>query len=261
MKILISLTLIGFFVFAQSLPFDNSPPNIDCGSNFFDCLKFFFYRFLRIIVSLAYILATIFIAWGGIEYMIYGADENKRKTATQRLIWGTIGFIIAISAHAFVILIERTAREGLVENIKENVQYSVGYVENDLEENVENLKRIQLSLPFIAYADVEEPIVPSWINCGSSILPSVLESTSISSGDIWKICILYYLERFTSFSYGIALALGVLFLVWAGILYITQPEKTKDIHGKLFYGVLGIVIAILSVTIVKIIDLFFVSLR
>jgi hypothetical protein len=54
--------------------------------------------------------------------------------------------------------------------------------------------------------------------------------------------------------------LGVIFLSWAGILYITKPEKGKDIHQRLIFGIVGIIIAILSFTIVKIIDLFFTKL-
>ncbi len=218
------------FVFAQQLPFGELPPDINCGANFFACLSFFFGKFLRVIVTLAFVLAAIFIAWGGIEYIFYGSDENKRKAATQRLIWGAWGLIVALMAYAFVVFIERAVRENKV------------------------------FLTPVVYASIQEPSVPMEIKCGSVNLPSVLKSTSISAGDIWKTCILYYLRRFISFLYGVALAIGVFFLAWAGILYITQPEKTKDIHPKLFYGILGIVIAILSFTIVKVINFFFNNL-
>ncbi len=215
------------FVFAQGFPIGNLPPDINCGSDFFACLSFFFGKFLRVIVALAFFLAVIFIAWGGIEYIVYGSDENKRKSATQRLIWGTWGLIVALFAYAFVIFIEKAIR------------------------------RVNVFLPYVVYAQIRTPIIPNEIKCGRLSLPSVLTSTNNLANNIWQECILYYFNRFVAFSYGLALALGVFFLVWAGILYITQPEKTKDIHGKLFYGILGIVIAILSFTIVKIIDLFF----
>jgi len=86
-----------------------------------------------------------------------------------------------------------------------------------------------------------------------------LVDTSIASG-LWKACLLYYTERFLSFLYILALMLGVIFLSWAGVLYITQPEKSKDIHWRLIFGILGIILALLSFAIVKIIDLFFTKL-
>lgn len=240
-------------VFAQQLPFGNLPPDINCGSDFFACLAFFFNIFLDLIVTLAFVLAVIFIAWGGIEYIVYGGNENKRKTATNRLIWGTIGLIVALMAFVFVVFLEIWIREN---RIQENRMEEGRRRE---EERRIELIRIDFS-PLIAYAQIREKPLPEKISCGPVSLPSVLTSTPTLTDNIWKICLLYYLQRFISFLYGLALAMGVLFLVWAGVLYITQPEKTKDIHPKLFYGILGIIIAILSFTIVKIINLFFTNL-
>ncbi len=108
-------------------------------------------------------------------------------------------------------------------------------------------------------AQIQEPSLPESISCGPFYLPSVLKTSELVR-NIWQICISYYLTRILSLFYVLALFLGVIFIAWAGILYITQPEKTKEIHRKLFYGVLGVVVAILSLTIVKIIETFFLNL-
>jgi hypothetical protein len=108
------------------------------------------------------------------------------------------------------------------------------------------------------YAQIQEPTPPQKLKCGPVYLPSVLQRSDLS-GDIWKDCLIYYAERFLSFLYILALMTGVIFISWAGVLYIMQPEKSKDIHLRLVFGIFGIVLAILSFTIVKIIKLFFTS--
>jgi len=50
--------------------------------------------------------------------------------------------------------------------------------------------------------------------------------------------------------YFAALALGVIFLMWAGILYITKPLEAKNIHQRFIWGIIGIVVGITSFTIV-----------
>jgi len=110
-----------------------------------------------------------------------------------------------------------------------------------------------------AFAQIQEPSPPESLKCNGVSLPSVLNGDS-SEQNIWKTCLLYYAKRVLSFLYVLALMLGVIFFAWAGILYITKPEKNKDTHNKLIYGILGVILAILSFTIVKIIDLFFTKL-
>lgn len=116
----------------------------------------------------------------------------------------------------------------------------------------------------IVFAQGNLPITPppESINCGPGInLPSVLVTTSTPSG-IWQVCFLYYLTRIISLLYVAALFLGVIFLAWAGILYITgrSKEGIEKTHAKLKYGLIGLIVALLSLTIVKVIELFFLRL-
>ncbi|GIW67176.1 MAG: hypothetical protein KatS3mg096_044 [Candidatus Parcubacteria bacterium] len=229
-KIIIGLVLFNI-VLAQNLGFPsiNLPPVIDCGENFFACLGFFFNKILRIIIVLALVLAAIFIAWAGILYISKGSPGEKGKEIHQKIIYAVIGLVVALLSYAFVMAIETW------------------------------LTKQQIYLPInFTYAQVTEPELPKKI-AGCNI-PSVLESTNVS-GAAWKDCFLYYLQRILSLLYVLAIFLGVIFLSWAGILYITKPEKSKDIHKRLIYGIIGIVIAILSFTIVKMIDLFFTKLQ
>jgi FtsH-binding integral membrane protein len=230
-KILFTLFLINF-VFAQSLgfPSQNLPPVINCGQDFFQCLGFFFAKILRVIIALALVLSTIFIAWAGILYITKGGGkEEDIKKIHQMLLWAGVGLVVAFLAFAFVKLLEIWISRG------------------------------QVYFPNFVYAQIEEPRAPTSLKCGPVSLPSALEGGSLSQ-DVWKACFLFYAQRILSFLYVLALMLGVIFLSWAGILYITKPEKSKDIHQRLIFGIVGIIIAILSFTIVKIIDLFFTKL-
>jgi hypothetical protein len=231
-KIFLILFLIGF-VFAQDLEFPSRslPPTIRCGNDFFGCLAFFFEKILKVILVLALALSTIFIAWAGILYITKGGrKEEDIKKIHQRLIWAAIGLIVAFLSFAFVKALEFWISQ------PEEV-YLFNFV----------------------YAQIQEPIAPETLSCGPVKLPSVFAKQTLSR-DVWKICLLYYAQRILSLLYVLALMLGVIFLSWAGILYITQPAKSSEIHKRLIYGVLGIVLAILSFTIVKIIDLFFTKL-
>jgi uncharacterized membrane protein YjfL (UPF0719 family) len=229
-----SLILLGpNFIFAQNLLFPSQqfPPVINCGGNFFACLGFFFQEILQIIVVLSLILATIFIAWAGILYITKGSG-GKEGEIHKRIIWAAVGLVVALTAFALVRALE-------IWLTKNRVFHPIN----------------------IVFAQINEPSLPTRITCGPVSLPSVLEETISSRQGIWKICILFYLQRILSFLYVLSLMLGVIFIAWAGILYITQPQKTKETHSRLRWGVIGVVVSILSFTIVKIIDLFFTRLQ
>jgi TRAP-type C4-dicarboxylate transport system permease small subunit len=233
-KLFLILLLISS-VFAQDLGFPSQqlPPTINCGENFFACLAFFFEKILKIILVLALVLSTIFIAWAGISYITKGGGrEEEIKKIHKMLVWAIIGFVVAFLSFAFV-----QALEFWIRNLEEESSYFFNF----------------------ALAQIQEPSPPESLRCDSVSLPSVFQRSDLSQ-DVWKVCILFYVQRILSFLYVLALMLGVIFLAWAGILYITQPAKSSEIHKRLIYGVLGIVLAILSFTIVKIINLFFFNL-
>jgi len=89
--------------------------------------------------------------------------------------------------------------------------------------------------------------------CG---LKSVFQSTNPSS-DVWNNCLIYYIQKIFQFLYYLALAFGVIFLILAGISYITNPENIKETHKKVVYALVGVVLAILSLSIVRLVGLFF----
>jgi len=63
-------------------------------------------------------------------------------------------------------------------------------------------------------------------------------------------CLLFFFDRALRIVYFATLALGVIFLMLAGILYITKPSDTKSIHQRLIWGIVGIIVGITSFTIV-----------
>jgi hypothetical protein len=63
-------------------------------------------------------------------------------------------------------------------------------------------------------------------------------------------CLLFFFDRALRILYFAALALGVVFLMWAGILYITKPLEAKNIHQRFIWGIIGIIVGITSFTIV-----------
>jgi hypothetical protein len=254
-KILLFLLLV-HFVFAQDsgLPFGQLPPTIVCGS-FFECLAFFFYKILKVILALALALSAIFIAWAGILYITKGGGKDEDiKKIHQSLVWATIGLVVALLSYAFVLNLERWIRNIQQEEREQPRPAPRPRAYQDKEYNN------YVYLFNFAYAQIQEPSPPQKLKCGPFSVPSVLEETpSLILGPYWKACVVYYAERFLSFLYILALMTGVIFLSWAGVLYIMQPEKSKDIHWRLVFGIFGIVLAILSFTIVKIIKLFFTS--
>ncbi len=111
----------------------------------------------------------------------------------------------------------------------------------------------------IFFVQMQQIIIPQEINCGSLKIPSTLQTSEVSK-DAWFICLVYYLTRFLSFLYVSAMFLGVIFLAWAGILYMSNPEKTQEIHKRIQWGVVGLIVSILSLTIIKLIENFFLKL-
>lgn len=89
-----------------SFPQNPFPPLINCGDDFFECLGFFFRRILEVIIALALVLAAIFIGWAGILYITQSGSKEKSKEINQKIIWATVGLIVALMAYAFVRMLE-----------------------------------------------------------------------------------------------------------------------------------------------------------
>ncbi len=208
------------------------PPDIQCGEDVFSCLGFFLIIILRIIIALALILSATFIAYAGILYIIKGSNPEEVKKIFPRIKYAALGLIVALLAFVFVQFLESVIRK----------------------------PEERIFLPNIVFAqEISEPVVPEQISCGPITLPSVLSTSQIAK-DVWKICVLFYINKFLSFFYVLALALGIFFFALAGVSYITNPEKAGETHKRILLGIFGIILAILSFTIVKVIDIFFLKL-
>ncbi|MCS7200688.1 MAG: hypothetical protein NZ822_00855, partial [Patescibacteria group bacterium] len=147
-----------------------------------------------------------------------------------RITWAVIGLVVALSSYVIIKVIEGS--------ISRNRIFPL------------------LPKPAIAVS-VSSP--PTGLKCGSKVLPSIFSSDA-PEREIWKDCLWYYVELVMIFLYRLAIALAVIFIAWAGLLYILQPEKTKEIHKRLIWGVIGAVIAILSFTIVRLIETFILTI-
>lgn len=213
-----------FVVYGQNLgfPSTNLPPIINCGDPT-SCAIYFFIRILRLILTLALVLSVIFFAWAGILYITKGGSKEVEKIH-NRIIFAVIGLIVAFLSFASIKMIEYWIRT----------------------------QQIFLPLNYV-FAQILEPQPPVSLSCGAV---SVL-SGSGSSVDL-KTCLLFYIKKLLVFLYVLALILGVIFFAWAGLLYITKPENSKNIHSKLIWAIIGVIVAILSFTIVKIIENFFI---
>lgn len=249
MKKLFLLFLLFNFVLAQEFPAQKLPPNIRCGENFFACLAFFFDKILKVTLTLALVLATIFIAWAGILYITSGSGGEKGKEIHKRIVWAAIGLIVALMSYAFI-----KSLEIWVSRIEQS-----GAPSGPLEPPPSQRPWILPYFPNFVLAEVAEPKIPENISCGGITLPSVFQRTDLAK-DIWQTCLLYYLTRILSLLYILSLFLGVIFLSLAGISYITKPEKVQETHKRLVWGIAGVVISILSLTIVKMIEVFFLKL-
>ncbi len=69
-------------------------------------------------------------------------------------------------------------------------------------------------------------------------------------------CIFYFFIAILSIIYPVALFAGVIMFVLAGIWYITGWKKAEEVHKVLMWGVVGLVVAVLSLSIVKGIEAF-----
>lgn len=223
------------------------PPLIKCGNNFFGCLNFFFILIFKIFTAFAFILTVLFLVRAGYIYIARGDKPEEIKKAQSSIKYALIGFIVAFLSFAFVSFLEK-----IIANVSPETVIKKDYLLLILS------KLNKLNILHISFAE-SIPITPppEKISCGGVSLPSIFSGTTNLSSDIWKTCLIHYATRILSLLYFLSLSFAVIFLVWAGILYITKPEKSGEIHKKIIYGIVGIIITILSFTIVRILELLF----
>jgi len=67
-------------------------------------------------------------------------------------------------------------------------------------------------------------------------------------------CFFFIFNQLLSIISVLAIAFSTLMLFWAGILYMSQPEKSNEVHKRILWGVVGLVLALLSYAIVLLIS-------
>lgn len=60
------------------------------------------------IIPLLFTLATLFFLWGVVQYMLADANENKRETGKQYMVWGIIALTVMLSVWGLVNLLGNT---------------------------------------------------------------------------------------------------------------------------------------------------------
>jgi len=60
---------------------------------------------LNYILTIAFILLTLYFVWGVVQYVMSGGDEEKLAKGKQHMIWGIIGMAVAAGAWGIVQLI------------------------------------------------------------------------------------------------------------------------------------------------------------
>lgn len=81
------------------------PPRLQC-DDFWTCLGIFFDKILKVIVVLAIGLSAVFISYAGILYITQGSAGEKGKEIHKKIVWATVGLIVALMSYSFVKILE-----------------------------------------------------------------------------------------------------------------------------------------------------------
>lgn len=90
-------------------------------------------------------------------------------------------------------------------------------------------------------------------------LPNIFSSGSFAAST-WATCIFSFVYMLISLLAWAAVILSIIFIVWFGILYITQPEAAQKTHSRLMYALLGLFLSLSAITIINLITMLFLLL-
>jgi hypothetical protein len=76
------------------------------------CIANIFAIVFKVLIYVAGALAVIMFVWAGLEYILHAEKADRAK---NRLIWGTIGLVIALVSYVLVQLIQRFTSAGALE--------------------------------------------------------------------------------------------------------------------------------------------------
>jgi len=165
-------------------------------------------------------------------------------------------------------LVDRFRAEGdYIKDLDTNAPVSNDVIQNSSYKTWENLIRTASDI-ILSDCDTVDAIFHSreychWktvkVDIKNGVLQAIYIAPSGYSGPFPRVavcekgigqCLLFFFDRALRILYFSALALGVIFLMWAGILYITKPLEAKNIHQRFIWGIIGIIVGITSFTIV-----------
>ena len=65
-----------------------------------------FQRLINISVSLAFVVLTVMLFWGGLKYITSGGDQKQIGQAAQTITWALLGILFMVFAWLILILVQ-----------------------------------------------------------------------------------------------------------------------------------------------------------
>jgi len=100
---------------------------------------------------------------------------------------------------------------------------------------------------------------PKGIQCGGNDFITIFKGgggiTTDVSANIWKSCLLWFIEKVLRVVYTVTLLVSVGFIIFTGFQYVQSGGNVKEIHSRLIWIIVGVSVTILAYAIVKAIEL------
>ncbi len=86
----------------------------------------------------------------------------------------------------------------------------------------------------------------------------------INCGGNFFACLGFFFLKILQIILALALVLATIMIAWAGILYITKGssgEKGKEIHQRIIFAALGLVVAFLAFVFIKMLEIWISGMK
>lgn len=217
-------------------------PNITKCNSLPNCLLWFFTIMFRTMIWLAGVFAVVMIILAGLAYM---TKPDDAKNIHSRLYWAALGLIVALLAF------------GLVQFIEFNLTKKISFV---------NFAYAARALPPPALAtspldDFEPPERLGGVpGCDAvsifKFLPGDGQRNQDIPVDLWKNCVLSFLgNKILPLIYTISLLFSVGVILWTGLEYVQSGGNVSNVHNRLIWAIVGIIVTVLAFSLVKAIEL------